>query len=106
MRKVKPSDNFHRKLTGSYFEVLKKEAGSYSQRGTSELRRNDLDFGKHYRNSDIGSDFSNTWKVWVGAGTRFARVGFTHAGKELQQEHVVAVPVEERKEREEKEEEN
>ena len=47
--KVKPSDNFHRRLTGSCFVVLKEEVRSYSQRGSSELRRRDLDFKKHYR---------------------------------------------------------
>ena len=39
---------FHRRLTGSCFVVLKKEVGSNSQRGSSELRRTDLDFEKYY----------------------------------------------------------
>ena len=39
----------------------------------------------------------------AGASTRFPWAGFTHAENELQQGHVVAIPAEERKEREEKE---
>ena len=45
MRKVKPSDIFHKRLTDFCFVVLKNELRLNSQQGTSELGMWDLNFG-------------------------------------------------------------